>query len=585
MRIENYANIASSGNTNVGDLMNRLNPGDVIRAKVIEITSDEAVLKLFDGTVMHAKMLEAMNAKAGDSVMLTVSSKSEGILYLETTRNLSQIIHPNTDALSRLLEMLQIKPDAQNMQLAAELIESGVSVTTEHLEQSAALLKNLPGMDAEKAVYMALKGLNIDHSGIELLSKLLEGDLKLGQQLKDIEALLNQMNSAKSDQTGSKAYTQAQRAVSMNDQASGTITNTASGNINNQATGTSRNQEVVIQNASGRNAANTGDTVNQTHTQNNQPQTGTVSSAFQKEHIAGQLNVASENAGAMANTGASPNTVAAANTGDSATNVSGNPADREAPVAPETSADSLNLPETSSKPVTAHTSPAANLKDKQGIYEETPLADKFSKLIETVKDLFVKTDSEKLASDIDVNKLKSELYEKLDMLKATIQSAEGYNSRETAGLLKAAAQIDDTLRLFNQMNSSNIMYYQMPVSLAGHNTTAELYVMKRQKNKKKIDPHNTVMFISLDTKNIGRIETLLDVKGKNITVNLRTESKDIINFIKGQVKELYKGIDACGYKLANIRYAVIDSATPLIKQEKLMSGILNENYGKVDFRI
>ena len=75
MRIDNYANILSSDKINAGDFISRLNPGDVIRAKVLEITSDEVVLKLFDGTVMRAGMLETMNAKAGDTVLLAVSSK------------------------------------------------------------------------------------------------------------------------------------------------------------------------------------------------------------------------------------------------------------------------------------------------------------------------------------------------------------------------------------------------------------------------------------------------------------------------------------------------------------------------------
>lgn len=591
MRIEDYANIPSSDKANVGDLMNRLDTGDVIRAKVINITSDEAVLKLSDGTVMHAKMLETMNAKAGDTVMLTVSSKSEGTLFLESIKNLSQIIQPNNETLNSMLEKLQIKPDAQNMQLAAELLKAGEPVTAEHLEQSITLLKSLPGLDAEKAVYITSKGLNINHADIELLSKLLEGDLKLGQQLKDIQTLLNQINDAKSDQTGSKAYTQAQNAASMNDQVAGTTTNQAAGAANNQTTGasgnqptsTSINQEVIVQNTSGSNATNNGDTVNNTNAQTVQSQDAQIIAASQEANIAGQSDVASETTGAAG------------------TNASRIPAERGTNAASETSAASSQLSETASKSATANVSTATDPNEKQAIIganrdlasliasnetvsKETP-ADKFSKLIETVMDLFVKTDSDKLASELDVNKLRSELYEKLNVLKAAIQSSEGYDSKETTGLLKAATQIDDTLRLFNQMNSSNIMYYQMPVSIAGHNTTAELYVMKRHKNKRKIDPHNTVMFISLDTKHIGRIETLLDVKGSNITVNLRTESKQIIDFIKGQIKDLYKGFDACGYKLASIRYSVIDSATSPIQQEKLLSEILNKNYGKVDYRI
>ena len=109
--------------------------------------------------------------------------------------------------------------------------------------------------------------------------------------------------------------------------------------------------------------------------------------------------------------------------------------------------------------------------------------------------------------------------------------------------------------------------------------------MNRRQNKKKIDPNNTIMFISLDTVNMGRVEALLDIKSRNVTVNLRTENKQINEFIKTQIKDLYAGLAACGYKLAGVRYAVIDAASTPIQQERLLDGIARENYGKVDYRI
>lgn len=607
MRIDNYANILASAKTNVGDLMSRLNPGDVIRAKVIEITSDEAVLKLFDGTVMRAGMLEAMNAKAGDTVMLAVSSKNEGTLYLESVKNLSRMIESNPETLKQLLETLQIKPDAQNLGLAAELLKAGAPVTAEHLKQAAALLSSKPALDSEKAVFMTLKGLNADRADVELLSRLLEGDVKLGQQLKEVQALLDQANASGSDKANAA-------------QANPTSAEQANSNGVNQANTPQTNAtqaDAAGSNQANSSQANTGGPAQTSAAQANSTETNQTNAAHVSATGANQANATGAETNPVelsthiqsadirsdqaaipaANHSAAPNTgqasiplfdpsVIAQNLpgGDSHPSTVVFAASRENAVSgmtPEHSA-ALQQPMEPSASVQTILSGQKINETKQ---PEGSAVERFSKLIEAVRDIFVKTDSEKLSSELDVNKINNELNEKLELLKAAIKISEDLGSGAREGLTAAATQIEDTQRLLHQMNSNNIHYYQMPVNLAGHDTTAELYVMNRRQNKKKIDPNDAVMFISLDTVNMGRVETLVDIKNNNVTVNLRTESKQINDFIKTQIKDLYTGLATCGYKLAGVRYAIIDAATTPIQQERLLNGIARENYGKVDYRI
>lgn len=563
MRIDNYANILSSDKINAGDFISRLNPGDVIRAKVLEITSDEVVLKLFDGTVMRAGMLETMNAKAGDTVLLAVSSKLEGTIYLESVKKHSQIIESNPDTLKQLLETLQIKPDTQNLELAAEFVKAGAPVTAAQIKQASALLNSKPALDSEKVVFMILKGLDAESADAQLLSKLLEGDVKLGQQLKVIQSLLGQANLAGEDM----GYTTPANTV-LAEQA-----DTAAVDQSN-VTGLSQ------ANAAEANAAQ----ANATGTEENPVGVSVhIQSANIKNDPSPPIPVSGNYSAAKSD-----------QTSDSLSDLS--VIDRNmTEEAPQQSADifastdkAILGPESS---ISGKSDSIAALQTESGhkINEtkqsESKTTERFSKLTEAVRDIFVKTDSEKLSSELSAKKINNDLNEKLELLKAAIQSSENLDSGTREGLSAATLQIEDTQRLLHQMNASNILYYQIPVNLAGHDTTAELYVMNRRQNKKKIDPNNTIMFISLDTVNMGRVEALLDIKSRNVTVNLRTENKQINEFIKTQIKDLYTGLAACGYKLAGVRYAVIDAASTPIQQERLLDGIARENYGKVDYRI
>jgi len=579
MRIDNYANIFASAKTNVADLISRLNPGDVIRAKVLEITSDEVVLKLFDGTVMRAGMLEALNAKAGDMVMLSVTSKLEGTIYLESVKNMPQMIEAKPETLKQLLETLQIKPDAQNLELAAEFIKAGAPVTAENMEKAASLLSGKPALDSEKAVFMTLKGLNADSSDTGLLSRLLEGEVKLGRQLKEIQILLEQANPAGADKGNA-----VQANPSLTDRTEAADVNQANITGGNQANTDQTN--VVHANAAQSNISqiNIPQTIaaDQTHATGankiNEAQSDTIqtnAAVMEKNSAELSVQIQGDTPGAVPDSGIS----AAANKDRTSVPAS------DLPVMTQNTSEATSQQSADINAASLEKAVLGVTKEKLSLEADAGSAERFTKLIEAVRDLFIKTDSEKLSSELDVKKINNELNEKLELLKSAIQSSENLDSGTKEALSAAAAQIEDTQRLLHQMNAGNILYYQLPVNLAGYDTTAELYVMNRRKDKKKIDPNNTVMFISLDTVNMGRVETLLDIKNKNVTVNLRTESKKINEFIKAHIKDLYTGLAACGYKLAGVRYATIDAAATPIQQERLLDRIAGENYGKVDYRI
>ncbi len=594
MRIGDYTNVNFAGNSNAAATISNLKKGDVIKAKVIEVTSDEAVLRLSDGTVIKAKTMEALNAKAGQTITLTVASKSEGTVFLETVKD-TAMIDLKPDILKNLLEALKIKPDARNMELASEFLKAGIHVTANHMEMADALMKNMPGLNAEKTVFLVSNGLDTDQIQMDLLNRLLDGGLKVGQQLKDIQAILNQIMDTQGQTQASESGAEMQVRISdittESNQTSGASSNNAE-NASAQAT------NAQIQAGNQQPSISSGDADLQ------EDSASRMSAADAKTRfpagIGTQTGTAVE-AGKQAGTGEEAATAAASSSETKTETVAASSS--------ETKTETVAANATTIRPATvlesepretivisagkvespsdteSDTSKVSTQKDS-GVLNVKPAAGSISRLVEAVKDLFIRTDSDQLASELEIDRLNNSLIQRLELLQIATKYSEANSSDTGEGLSAAASAVSNTLNLINQLNANNMLYYQMPVNLSGYETTAELYIMKReQRSRRKIDAHNTVMFISLDTNNMGRIETLADVKGDTITINIRTESHRINDFIREKAKHLYSGIAACGYKLAGIRYALIDSPTTPVQQEKLLSAMLGLSHGKVDYRI
>lgn len=616
MRVDSQSNIPAAIRTNVADLLGRLDTGDVIKAKVLEITSSEIALRLFDGSVLKAAALEGLEAKVGQTLTLAVTSKNEGTLFLETVKDTSQLSSTNTDTLKKMLESFKIKPDVKNMELAAEFMKAGNTATASQIYKAAGLMERFKGLNAEKAAFISSKGLQTDQVKLELLIKLLNGDIKLGEQLKELQVTLNNTSRTFGKSLTNDAITKS----IFEDQASILFNRTVSNQSETDTLGTGKALNVNVTSVKTTSAGQQAAVGTSTANNGQQATAGTSVAAGQQETM-GTLAVTASQQG---NEGATAAAVGLENPASSTSSESIASASTAPATAPNISSvsdpgsiddmmDNVNhtsnmkgalmdkgtgntlgaernaLTEAVNQPGGQSSLLATALQKNDSINTfdkaDSSTSDPFAKLKDAVNELFININSDELASDMDANKLHNDLNNKLDILKATIQTSGLAGLAGGKSISAATALLDDSVKLLNQLSSNGMLYYQLPINLSGCQTTAELYVMKREPNKRRIDPHNTVMFVSLDTNNLGRIETLLDVKGNNVSINLRTELPQINNLLKENIKYLYSGLSDCGYKLVDIKYALIDSASPPMKQEQLLSKMMDTNHIKVDMRI
>jgi hypothetical protein len=151
-------------------------------------------------------------------------------------------------------------------------------------------------------------------------------------------------------------------------------------------------------------------------------------------------------------------------------------------------------------------------------------------------------------------------------------------------ILARLDNLQNNIRFINEL-SSYCSYLQIPVSLQQQNTTAQLYVMKKNKSSHNIDPENATLYISLDTLNMGQVDSLIRVEKMTVSLNLRAETPDVVSFFKNSAGIIYNMLQNQGYRLVDYRCSIIERPASIIN----VADILQCEYGMrkrtIDYRL
>lgn len=123
--------------------------------------------------------------------------------------------------------------------------------------------------------------------------------------------------------------------------------------------------------------------------------------------------------------------------------------------------------------------------------------------------------------------------------------------------LPVIRELQNAMQFFNQVTTYHT-FVQIPLMLNQQNTTGELYIMRDRKKRGRIDPDRFTLFISLNTKHLGLIETFLNAANRYVTINFRVASEEMVKLVKDNHRVLYDALKEKGYKLAELRCRVHD---------------------------
>ena len=642
MRIDGF--IPTSGTTlnTSADVLSKLKPGDTIRAQVLQNSGNELTLKLSDGSNVLASVMTPIDAADGEYVNFVYKGTIDGKPALEVaSRNIQPQVDVALEDIKKTLTELKLPVTDQNIQLAQALKGQNVPVTADSMSKIINLVSKNNDLKPDSAAFLTASNMFADKNSIDKLQSLLSGRLKIGNDIGDLLRLINGdnrnstvdvkstvvnnlleklvanqiNNTAVLNKTAVTASannsTTASSATIANTTASANTSTTTVANTN--ANVSNANASVANTNASVANANAILADTNAILADTNASVANVNARMADTNARMADTNASVANANAnVANTNTSGIENSAANLGDSA--ISGGSTNNSSNITQQISnllKDGMPLGKADLPLLSSLNSQLDSMISRGGMSTEELSAAKliakeigfaifkiqgneaasnqvnssasslknFEDAVKNLQSLFVKIDQN--SDEINPVKLYRNMDNALATLKNSIQQLP-IGMKEAA--MNIASNLESNVNFINQLNNYS-SYVQIPLSIFNQNTTGELYMLKKGSKSRKLDPSKITILISLDSNNIGRIDTLLSVDKKNISTNFRLESSEIFDALKENHKPLYTSLLEKGYRLVDFTYRLMDEPLNIVNFETEAKKEFIKNPNNIDVLI
>jgi len=150
---------------------------------------------------------------------------------------------------------------------------------------------------------------------------------------------------------------------------------------------------------------------------------------------------------------------------------------------------------------------------------------------------------------------REELFARLALIEEAISRAA---QPARAEMLQQTQKLMDHVRLLNSIDQ--FVYMQLPVQLSEQRKTAELYIFKR-KGGKRADPDNVNILLSIDLENMGHWEALLNIKGKDVSINMEVAGEAEKEHFCDNTVMLHEMLSQEGYKLVSTNIKLYEKET------------------------
>jgi hypothetical protein len=582
MKVTHFTEGQIAAINNIDDILSKLNVGDSIKARVMGISENELILKLTDGSLLKAASMIPLDLKQGQLVDFIVKNKSDNQLFIETIR--PDIQKSDNENIKTALLTMDIKPNEKSMEIANALKSNNISINKDVFKTIADSIKFFKNLSPLKAAFLAANNISIEEQNILALNSLLNSSTKMGKSLDSLKVLL--------ESTGDTGFLEKiEINLSKNLKLSNSIVNDKL--KNDSDTDVSTNTQKLIdesiktsQNTSFKNILNklTDADIDRLSNliQGSMDDDLDTLSLKVKEYIKGSIpdpdtsnkiihdktakdNATQDNVNFIYQDGKKGN----AESKGIGTSLSQNDIDGFIKDLKSLMGKIRTNGTNSNKTEETQNLPGINGNDRE------------SKTISKVfNSLFVRIDSESLKDDLHARNLYKDINKVLEIIKDTAAVSDNPMKDQ---VINKADNIQNMIRFLGELNNHNT-FLQIPIKLIDQNTSCEIFVLKKNGGKKKIDPNNATAYISLDTTNIGKVDSLISMSKKNISVNMIVSSMGVRDFVKLSHNILYKSLKEKGYNLVDLKCRVVDEEVNFLNA----NNVLNKDIftrGSIDFKV
>jgi len=549
MKIEGFVDNIDINSLNASDILAKLAVGDIVRARVLDNTANELVLKLFDGTVFSAKTMSSLDTQQGDSVELIVKSTSDNQLVLETVKE-NEDNKKNISDIKQMLVKLEIKPDNKNIEIAKEIKQNDIPLNKEMFGKIADAIKTFKNLTPEKAAFLVANNIVAKEKNISLLNQITDGKQKVGTMLNDTFEAISKINDKKLMESISETFKQNYEKNDLN--------------LAKNITSDSQPKQELIRSIINKEFNTLG--------MGKEP----VSSEIEEKLTEFIRNVLSNNSEKEMNLVSNDKILADKAMKFLKDNI------KSSDVSDAFNKNSIDdiLKNVFNK-LKSEINRGNDTNIEKSLKHQIEKTEYENDLKQNLQKFYVKIDENTTGDDLKIKKAYKEMYEKLEIIKNEVENSAVIQKDE---ILNKIDNLQSNLKFINDINNHST-YMQIPINMLGKDTTGDLYILKKGSKNKKIDPQNASVLVSLNTVNLGQIDSLITVNKKNISLNLKVEDQSIIKFLKENYIELYNGLLSKGYKLVDVKYRLIKEEINAVNAQRKIMKELDVTKKSIDYKI
>lgn len=139
---------------------------------------------------------------------------------------------------------------------------------------------------------------------------------------------------------------------------------------------------------------------------------------------------------------------------------------------------------------------------------------------------------------------------------------------QDAPAAQRANQLSSEVRLGSQMDQ--FFYAQIPYQTAEQKGTADLYVFQRKPQKAEAERTHITVLIGLDTQHMGRVESVLRSADGQLSVEFRVATARVQRFMEDSMKTFSEEMKESGFPLESVRVTQIREKVTPVNAMKIM---------------
>lgn len=151
-------------------------------------------------------------------------------------------------------------------------------------------------------------------------------------------------------------------------------------------------------------------------------------------------------------------------------------------------------------------------------------------------------------------------------------------------LKQTMVNIRDLINYINSIND-NINYLCIPMIINEKKTDVEIFVFERGNESKKIDPSNATIVICLNMPSLGYIESIIEVRNKNVNISFKSENKSTSDIIRAYSLKLIESLGSKDYNVNVNSFVKKDKSINPSSIYEVVNPNMTYDYNSIDVRI